>query len=52
MLVSISLMSLCNYDESPIVYKYYDHILTRDLTIIKNSKFGKIICRDPKYREH
>ena len=43
---------LCNCNQSPFVDKYHSHILTRDLTIIKNNKSGKIICWNPKYREH
>ena len=39
---------LCNCDQSPFVDKYHGHILKRDLTIIKNNKFGKIICSNPK----
>ena len=35
-----------------LLFKYHGHILTRDLTIIKNNKFGKIICSYPKYCEH
>ena len=41
----------CNCSISPYATKYFGHIVTRDLLLIKNNKLGKIFCKKVKYRE-
>ena len=41
----------CNFTTSPFTDPNYGHIVTGDIRIIQNSKFRKLLCKSPKYRE-
>ena len=43
--------TVCNCKNSSFRNYHHSHILTRDLRIIQNDKFRKIISKGPNYRE-
>lgn len=41
----------CNCKDSPFIDKHHGHIMTGDLSIIKDSKLRELVSKGPKYRE-